>query len=573
VRHRLPADSVLRFAGGGRSLVRVRGVASGDAASPAPPGGEFAPFAHHEPSSRFLLEVTGIETSEGFFPSSGRLAVSLREEGREACAGRPVHAGDTVEALGWLGMPEAPKNPGEFDWAEHDRRQGVAAHFRATDVRQVGISRSPGSCLAIARARAATAAEDSLHAGLRPGPAATLASALLLGARDGEGAAELWQDFQRAGLAHVLAISGANVGIFLLGVWILGRLLSGRPGRAACAVLAVIGLFLLAVPDDTPVLRAGLMAALLAGAYGLGRPVPGLWALGVAAFILLLLRPEELFSPGFQLSFAAVGALLLFTGPISDRVEPWITGRLPIENAAHLPAWRLALRRAVRLGVEAAVAGFVVFLAVLPILACHYDAVNPLAALFSLAAAPVAALLMWVGYAKIALGLLFAPLGAVLAWPVEGLAGLLAWVVHAAAKVPGAQVALVKPAAPGVAVAAAGAVWWALWMWAKPAAPAHLGAEEDGKRGFWPRMAAPSLAAGALLVAGAFAVLFAEQGLAWKSLRDRPGLRLHELAVGDGSCILLETRDHAVLFDCGSRTLARPGHGRPRFAPPGRALA
>ena len=60
-------------------------------------------------------------------------------------------------------------------------------------------------------------------------------------------------------------------------------------------------------------------------------------------------------------------------------------------------------------------------------------------------------------------------------------------------------------------------------------------------------------------MAGAFAALFAEQALAWKSLRDRPGLRLHELAVGDGSCILLETRDRAVLFDCGSRTLARPG--------------
>lgn len=549
VRHRLPPESILRFADGDRRLLRVRGTVTQDPVGSAPPGGDFAPFIHRAPSIRFPLQVAQVETSQGIFPASGLLQVSLR--GGE---GAFLRAGTPVSALGWLTLPQPPRNPGEFDFSEYSRRQGVVGLFAASDARATG---EPGLSLAQVRGQCARAAEASLAIGLHQGSSAALASALLLGARDGEGTAELWQDFQQAGLAHVLAISGANVGVFLLGIWGLGRLLSGRPGRVACVVLAVIGLFLLAVPDDTPVLRAGLMAALLTCAYGLGRPVPGIWALGAAAFALLLMRPEELFSPGFQLSFAAVGALLLFVRPIAGRVEPWFAGRLPIENTARLPAWRQAWRGLFHVAVEAVVAGVIVFLAVLPILAFHFDAVNPLAALFSLAAAPVAALLMWVGYAKIALGLVWAPLGMVLAWPVEGLATLLAWVVHAAAQVPGAQVALVKPAGLWAAAVAVGAIWRALWVWAKPQ-PLCGEALEQG-RGHWLWRGMPSLAAGAILVVGALAVLFAEQAIAWKALRGRPGLRLHELAVGDGSCILLENRSHAVLFDCGSRTLARPG--------------
>ncbi len=540
-------DSIARLAGPQPCLLRVSGTVTGEPETAGPDGGEFAVFSRRTPVERFQLAVSGVVTDGGDALASGMLAVS------RPVGGAAIHAGDRIEMLGWLSALKGPQNPGEFDMRGHLMRKGVVARFAAG---QVTVARAAGfASPARLRAQVAKRAGDSLLAGLHADKPArtTLLSALLLGARGGEGQAELWRDFQHAGLAHVLAISGANVGIFLLGVWWLGRLASGRPARVAVGVLAVIFLFLLVVPDDTPVLRAGAMAALLAVAYGLGRPVPGLFALGASALLLLLWRPMELFSPGFQLTFAAVGALFLFTRPMTDKLEIWLTGRLPIENAERLPLARRLMRKALRLALEGAVASTVVFLAVLPILMLHFDAVSPLAAVFSLFAAPVAALLMWVGYAKIALGLLCMPLGALLAYPAEWCADALAAIVHFSAHLPGAQVALVKPASLGMCAAALAGIWVALAWWCR----------EEAENAPVPllgrRRRLPSKGAGAGLLFLALSGLVAEQVHAYHLLRSPPGLRLHALAVGDGSCFVLETSERALMFDCGSRTLAHPG--------------
>ncbi len=542
---RVAADSIAQWVGEERRLLRVTGTLMAEPEATAPDEGAFAAFAHRLPGERFQLAVSAVAANGGQVPACGVLAV-FRPAGEA-----PIHAGDQIEMLGWLSALKGPQNPGEFNMREHLRQKGVTARFVTRQVTVVAASRVS---LPRWRAQAAKRADASLLAGLHADkpPRTTLVRALLLGARGGEGQAELWRDFQHAGLAHVLAISGANVGIFLLGVWWLGRLVSGRPDRAAGGVLVVIGLFLLVVPDDTPVLRAGVMAALLAVAYGLGRPVPGLFALGVSALFLLVWRPMELFSPGFQLTFAAVGALFLFTRPITGKLEVWLTGRLPIENTERLSLPRRFGRQVLHGVLETAVACGVVFLAVLPLLMLHFDAISPLAALFSLLAAPAAALLMWVGYAKIVLGLIWEPLGAVLAWPTEGCADALAALVHFSARVPGAQVALVKPASGFMVAVALAGTWGVFWAWSREGAENAVAPQ--GKRWRLPWGTGPWL-----LLLLAVSGLAAEQVYAHHQLRSPPGLRLHALAVGDGSCFVLETSERAVLFDCGSRTLARPG--------------
>ena len=550
---RVPDNSILRFVGEESRLLRVEGVVADLPQAAQADGGELGRFGHEGPSMGFTLRTQSVEKNGKKEPSEGLLRITV--QGDADLAG--VRPGVRVGMVGWVHPLRPPENPGTFDYAAHARQKGVVARLTVADggslpaVRVLEAATAWG--LPNIRARSADLALASLRLGLHGGgPVRTaLIEALLLGARGG-GMAELEQDFQQAGLAHILAISGANVAIFLTGVWLLGRLVSGRPARVAVAVLAVVLLFLLAVPDDLPILRSGLMAVVLAVSFGLGRPVSGLQALGVSALTLLLWRPEELFSAGFQLSFAAIGALFLFSRPIAVKVEDWLTGALPVESdekktpGSALAAWRM-LRHWM---IEGAVASVVVYLAILPVLLLQFDQVSPLAALFSMVTSPIAALLMWVGYAKIALGLLWAPLGAGLAWPVESLAAALAWVVHGAAHLPGASVALVKPAGLGFALAAAAGLWSALAAWAgmRPL-PVDASLARRRRALAWPWMA----------VALALGLLAGEQVWALRALRGNPGLRVHELSVADGSCILFETRSSAVLFDCGSRTLARQG--------------
>lgn len=551
-RHRLPEQSILRWAGEESRLLRVEGEVAGPLRQAAAGDGALDRFGHHAATRHFMLRAQTVAAGGIRHRAEGLLQVTVK--GDAGLAG--VRPGARVAMVGWLSPLRGPANPGGFDFAEHARQNGIVAQLGVPDGGAATIrvlAPPPAWGLAAVRGRAADAALASLRAGLHGGdPARTaLIEALLLGVRGGA-MAGVWRDFRDAGLAHILAISGANVAIFLAGVWLFGRLAGGRPAQVAVVVVGMTGLFLLAVPDDMPVLRAGLMAVVLAAGYGLGRPLGGVQALGLAGLVLLFWQPQELFSPGFQLSFAAVAALFLFVRPIATRVEDWLAGALPVENPAkenRSPA-RNWWRRIRHWLVEGAVASVVVFLAVLPVLLFQFDQINPLAALFSMLAAPLAALLMWVGYAKVVLGVVWVPLGAGLAYPVEWLASALAAVAHGAAHGPGAAMPLVRPASGAWVLVGGGGLWLALAAWS----------------GAWPLPVAASAGRRRWAVAGPWLVLSValawaagEQWLAWRALRAGPGLRVHEMAVADGSCILLETREAAVLFDCGSRSLAHPG--------------
>jgi len=131
----------------------------------------------------------------------------------------------------------------------------------------------------------------------------------------------LRDDFRASGLSHLLALSGLHVGmvfLFSYGFWrfLLGRsvrLLLGGKVQSLAMLLGLPGVLFYVLVAGTPVtaVRAGLMAALVAGAVVLGR-VPSLWnGLAAAALFILLGSPAALFSPSFLLSFVTVGVLLI----------------------------------------------------------------------------------------------------------------------------------------------------------------------------------------------------------------------------------------------------------------------
>jgi competence protein ComEC len=119
------------------------------------------------------------------------------------------------------------------------------------------------------------------------------------------------QDFERAGLSHLTAVSGANVAIILTAVlWPLRRRAVDRRMQAAVAGVVLSGFVVLAGPSPS-VVRAATMGAVTLLALAGGRPRAALPALGAAVCGLLLLDPGLARDAGFALSVAATAAIVL----------------------------------------------------------------------------------------------------------------------------------------------------------------------------------------------------------------------------------------------------------------------
>src|SRR4030095_486518 len=225
--------------------------------------------------------------------------------------------------------------------------------------------------------------------------------------------------FRRAGVYHVLAVSGFNVGILAASVWALCRLLR-LPHRASAvtAIIVVIG-FALVVGPEPSVLRAVVMAVLVLVASLLDRDASVTNSLALAALVILAVRPRDLFDPGFQLSFAATLGIVIAPLP-----RGMVLGALAVSAAAQL--------------------------AVLPISLTHFNQLSTIGLIANLGVVPLAGVATVGGLVAVGLSFLSDTVAAVAfdaVWPVlPALRGLVA----IAAKVPGAVLYLPAPGWPAV---------------------------------------------------------------------------------------------------------------------------
>ncbi|MCF6507638.1 DUF4131 domain-containing protein [Blastococcus sp. MG754426] len=212
----------------------------------------------------------------------------------------------------------------------------------------------------------------------------------------------LEEEFRRAGLAHLTAVSGANVAIVVAGVLRpLRRRAVDRRVQALVGVLALVGFVVLARPSAS-VLRAAAMGTVTLLALASGRSRAALPALGAAVTVLLLVEPGLARDPGFTLSVVATAAIVLLAPPWSRRLRGhgW-------------PAWP-----ADAVAVSAA-AG----LATAPVIAGLTGTVSLVSLPANLLAAPAVP-------AATVLGLLAAPAGLVLPRAGDALVGLAGWPVR-----------------------------------------------------------------------------------------------------------------------------------------------
>ncbi len=215
-------------------------------------------------------------------------------------------AGSRLHFHGDLQPPPSPRNPNQFDYGAFLARRGIHTQIFVSAIPHHDPHGAPAFWLRQQiRIRSAV---NSLFSEANAG----LARAIILGDRS-DLDPELRTGFSRAGLAHLMAVSGMHVGFILMPVWFVLPWFRRSPAlRAAGLVLGgTLLLFYAGITGfSVSVSRASLMAFFMMLARLFHKPGTSMNILGAAALVLMLLDPLMLFDVGFQLSFLAVIIIL-----------------------------------------------------------------------------------------------------------------------------------------------------------------------------------------------------------------------------------------------------------------------
>ncbi len=256
-----------------------------------------------------------------------------------------LRSGDELLVSTRLSVPVNNGNPDEFDYARYLQRQGISATGFVQSGHWKQVAYHPPASF---RTQALACREAILHEYHRLGFEGTtyaVLSALTVGYMDAldDG---LLESYSVSGASHVLSLSGLHIGFLYLLIFGLLRLIPGQNTGVRWLRVVVILLSLWSFAFFTglapSVVRSVCMFSLIGVAYSLKRSSISLNTLFAAAFFMLLCVPEWLFDVGFQLSFVAVVAIILWQPviyrwvPVSSRCSKYVWGLMSVSLAAQL---------------------------------------------------------------------------------------------------------------------------------------------------------------------------------------------------------------------------------------------
>jgi competence protein ComEC len=427
-----------------------------------------APPIQPLPTSETTL--MGVVRGVDLLPGGGRrlLIEGVRLDGAATPLARPVRVrlrandplsvttGDIVRVRALVRPAAPPPYPGGHDLQRDSFYAGLGGSGFALGSAELVAPGDP-SGLAPRMERLREMVGDRFRAGI-PGPAGTIAATLFTGMAGAIPETD-HAAFRDSGLAHLLAVAGLHIGIVMGWVMFVARIglaLSEYvtlrwPTKqfAALAALAAGGGYMALTGMHVPIMRSFSMAVLYTLAVVLGRHAISLRGLALAAAVLILLTPQELPGVSFQMSFAAVLALIAGY----DALRPHLAA---LHGAG---GWhRHLLLHATMLGLTSLLAGT----ASAPFGAYHFGHVQVYFILANMLAVPLTAL--WVMPLGL-VSLLLMPLGIEhasllpMGWGVEA----ILVIARTTAALPDAVVAVPHAPAWGLGLVAFGMTWLGLW--------------------------------------------------------------------------------------------------------------
>ena len=432
------------------------------------------------PDRRLVLDVTDAEVDGARRPWRGR--VSLRVGGEGALP--LVTAGRQLAAWASLYPPRGTRSEGVVDFRDRARRQGTHALGTIKSAALIEVA-AGGDSLAEPISRLRQYARVLLQRSIKGDDERGLLASLVFGDR-GAIDAGMEDDYRRAGVFHVLAVSGAQVALLAAIAWRCLRLLRVARRPATLLLCGAVAGYAVFAGSEASIVRAAVMAGAVALAASLDLDASGFTALGGAVFALVAYDPAAVFDAGFQLSVSATAGLIAFMP--SPAAQPELRG------ARRWLAWLV-------------VASLAAQAAVLPAQLLLFHTL-PIAALgANLVVVPISSALLVGTVAFLAVASVSQTLAAVPASLLEHTAALQNAFIHAWAQIPGVE--LSAPTPP---------------LWCLAAYCGGLVALALGR---------PRARAVPLIGAGFFGILFAG------GPRADGRLQLHALDVGQGDALVL----------------------------------
>lgn len=370
----------------GFSLLALHGLAFGSAMLSVPAYGTYEALIDEVLSA----DADGIRVVvSSLRPTDDARSLPIRRARILLAAEPKVEVGDLIEARVRLAPVPGPILPGAFDGQFHAYFSGIGAYGNAIGPVELVTRGNDGDI-----ARRVQALRN--HIGDRidlalEGASAAIGRAMMMG--DQSAISDETRDVMAAsGLAHVYSISGLHLSIVAGGIfWLLRLVLASLPMAltlpnkqiaAIAGLSAAFGYLLLAGGmDNVPAFRSTLMLALIFGAVLAGRRALTMRNVAIAALVIILIDPASVFRASFQLSFAAVVALIgIYELP---RLFPAGTGG--------------SVERLFRFISATAWTSFVAGAATLLFSAYHFQQTSPLGVLGNVLALPFVSLIMWFG--------------------------------------------------------------------------------------------------------------------------------------------------------------------------------
>ncbi|MEP5732585.1 MAG: ComEC/Rec2 family competence protein [Sulfitobacter sp.] len=376
-----------------------------------------------------------------------RVRISLHSK----IEGIPPEPGLRVMTTAHLSPPSGPVESGGFNFQRHAWFAGLGA-VGYSRVPLMGVAKADEghAGLAVFRTRMAASAHVQQAIG---GDTGGFAAAITTGDRSAISQKAL-DALRASNLAHLLAISGLHMGLLTAVVFTALRLILAAhshvalhwptKGLAAVGALIAASGYLALSGGNVATQRAFIMVAVALAALIIGRRALSLRAVAMAATIVLVLRPEALMGPGFQMSFAATTALVVVFGWIRDMEHNFV------------PRWAKPIFATF---VSSAVAG----LATAPIAAAHFNAIAHYGLIANLLSVPLMGVLV---IPAAVLALVLVPIG--LDWMAFWVMGLgLNWILgvaHWVAGIDGARGYVMGPGPWVLPLLALGFLTLVLWQ-------------------------------------------------------------------------------------------------------------
>ena len=327
---------------------------------------------------------------------------------------QPLRYGKHLTMTGMLRQPQSQRNPGGFDYRAYLARQKVSGIINHQGLLQIGKQSGFLPLRWIEALRLKTERIiDSVYSGLENSPTrlnAQLLKGVLLGKRS-DLPTETLDIFRNSGTFHVLAVSGLHVGLVAM-ICYFGLSIFRMPKKVLCllTIIAVV-IYACLVGFRPSVFRATLMATLFLFGTIIDRDTDVYNLLAVAALVLLLINPTQVWDVGFQLSFVAVVSIVYFV----QKMERPLRRLWEQPESVDVPIFVRYRSIAVKWLILSYLVTFAAQLGTGPLIAYHFYRGYPLGLIIGPFAVGLVSLIVGVGMVSVCVGFIWLPLAKLLA--------------------------------------------------------------------------------------------------------------------------------------------------------------